>query len=1122
MIPVSTTHRRKLVILLITVFGGAVAVAAYLLFSIHQNDLYNAEVAARNQAGVLEAQLDTTLRRLDSDLQELADMSPRAMEKGRNEGQWIAIGDHLRQHLTKFPEVVGFRVFDAKGEMVYAVGGVVNANVHVADRPYFRTHRDDPKAGLLFSPVLVSRSAEKSVVNASRAVRDANGRFLGVVSALIDLGYFESLFRSIDVGPQGLISLRRRDDSTLVLRWPVQEGVVNQPLEPSNRIMERMGAGERQGISRMVSPVDGVERLVAFRRLEDYPFYIMVGLATRDVLAAWRGQVVLVGAAEGVLLLILLFLAWRLLRSEAALIMEAARRRIHFETAVDGIVVFDSEGYVLEANPRFAAMIGYPVEQMVQRHVSDWDVRWGGDELKRIVAELLAGNGATLKTRHRRRDGGEYDAEISVTPVCLDGCQSLYCIVRDVSERTRAEALILSSERRAATAFRASPLAVSIAHADDGVLIEVNERFSRVFGWSREELMGRSVMEIGLWDDSLVRQAWVASLKEHGRLVGQEVIWRNKAGEPRIISLSAEMLELDGELCVLAFAQDITGSKQAEEQLRLLANVFEHSSEAILITDRDNLIIAVNAAFTRLTGYCLEEVRGRNPKILSAGRSTPEDYRAMWRSIREQGLWQGEVWDRRKDGSCYPKWLAISTVRDGHGEIFQHIASFTDISERKAAEERIHHLAHYDALTGLPNRVTLLGRLRQAVATARREGSWVAVMFVDMDHFKTINDTLGHPIGDALLTEVARRLAMCVRDSDVVARLGGDEFVIVLTGAGDGALQASATVADKVLHQLADPYWVAGHELRSTPSIGIGLFPGDGEDTDSLMKNADTAMYHAKALGRNNYQFFTASLNQAAAERLQLEGSLRRALEREEFLLHYQPQVDAGSGVIIGFEALVRWRHPELGMVPPDRFIPIAEDTGLIQPLGEWVLRAACAQLSAMRQQGHDTLRMAVNLSARQLRHVDLPALVGAVLAENGLAGPDLELEITESTAMYNPQATILVFERLRAMGVRLAIDDFGTGYSSLSYLKLLPIHALKLDRSFVKDIEADANDAAICNATIALAHSLGLEVVAEGVETEAQYEFLRRLGCDLIQGYYFSKPLPADELARLPGLVLD
>jgi len=566
-----------------------------------------------------------------------------------------------------------------------------------------------------------------------------------------------------------------------------------------------------------------------------------------------------------------------------------------------------------------------------------------------------------------------------------------------------------------------------------------------------------------------------------------------------------------------ARVKNLLARKRTERQLRLAAHVFEYSGEAIMITDRDNRIVEVNPAFTRLTGYTLAEVRGENPRLLSAGRCAPEQYREMWRAITAEGVWQGEMWDRNKDGGIYPKLMTISTVRNQHGEIDFHIASFSDITDQKEAEARIRHAAYHDALTGLPNRTHLSIAMEQALADARRAEAEVAVMFIDMDRFKLINDTLGHHVGDEMLVEVARRLKECVRESDIVARLGGDEFVVVLTGMT--AASAATSVAGKLLAALARPYEIAAHVLHSSPSIGISVYPVDGADSATLMKNADTAMYHAKEQGRNNAQYFTAAMNATAAARMELEHELRGALAAGQFELHYQPQVYAGSGRVCCVEALIRWRHPRRGLLSPLDFIPLAEETGLIEPIGAWVLDEACRQLAAWRRAGIDGLGMAINLSAHQLRSPRLVDMVRETLLRHALREGDIELEVTESVAMTNPERAIGQLRALRELGVRLAIDDFGTGYSSLAYLKNLPIQALKLDRSFVRDIETDGNDAAICAATIALAHSLGLKVVAEGVETPAQQRFLADTHrCDYLQGYLFGKPMPAADLAALLG----
>jgi len=544
----------------------------------------------------------------------------------------------------------------------------------------------------------------------------------------------------------------------------------------------------------------------------------------------------------------------------------------------------------------------------------------------------------------------------------------------------------------------------------------------------------------------------------------------------------------------------------------VLLRAFAQSREAVLITDRDNRIVAVNIAFTRLTGYEKEEVLGQNPRLLSSGHAGPEFYVRMWHALSQHDFWEGEIWDKRKDGTTYPKCLTISVIRDEAGTIQNYVANFTDISSSKEAADRLAELAYHDPLTHLPNRLALDAQLTQALRICEREGRQLALMLIDLDNFKNINDSLGHHIGDELLEGVALRLRECVRSSDLVARLGGDEFVVVLPEI-DGPLTA-ARVASKIQSNLAECYLVADHVLYATPSIGISLYPGDGPDGITLLRNADSAMYHAKNSGRNNHQFYTARMNETAGERLQMENALRQAIASispasNEFSLHYQPQIDARTGSVVALEALLRWNSPSFGSVPPMRFIGIAEDTGLIQPLGDWVIWETCRQVQEMKTLGIQGIRVAINVSAQQLRNENLIQMVRGALACYELAPGEIELEVTENTAMHNPEVTLSILDQLSNMGIQLAIDDFGTGYSSLAYLKNLPINRLKLDRSFVSEIETDTNDAAICAATIALGHNLGLELVAEGVETEAQSEYLTRLGCDCLQGYLYSRPQP-------------
>ena len=588
--------------------------------------------------------------------------------------------------------------------------------------------------------------------------------------------------------------------------------------------------------------------------------------------------------------------------------------------------------------------------------------------------------------------------------------------------------------------------------------------------------------------------------------------WRSPYRDTQVMGPAIAGAALSLAIAALLYLrqQHLQRLQARDRALSLAASVIESLNEAIMVTDAHDRVVTVNPAFCSLTGLAERDVVGRAAAAVTGCPYNEEGSARFLERIAMDGLWRGEVEDRRLNGERYPKQLSIYPVRASGSLISHYVHSFSDISERRAAERQIHHLAHHDMLTGLPNRLSLQQRMEQAMSHARRHGTLLATLIIDMDHFKDINDTLGHHVGDALLVEVGKRLQRCVRQSDVVARLGGDEFVVLVTGMV--TTLTAAAVAEKIVTALSAPYAIDAYQLHSTPSVGIGVFPADGETVDDLLRNVDSAMYHAKAAGRNNYQFFDRSMSASASERLALQSSLHQAIAQRQFVLHYQPQIETGSGRLVGVEVLVRWQHPERGLVPPNKFIPIAEESDLIIRLGEWILQEACRQLSVWHSMGLD-LRLAVNLSARQLRSKNLLRQVKEVLLKHDLKPGQLELEITESVAMEDADNTLRMLAQLRELGVELAIDDFGTGYSSLSHLKLMPLHRLKIDRSFVKDIETDPDDAAICAATISLAHNLGLSVVAEGVETEAQFAFLGNLGCECAQGFLFSRPLPAAEL---------
>ena len=560
---------------------------------------------------------------------------------------------------------------------------------------------------------------------------------------------------------------------------------------------------------------------------------------------------------------------------------------------------------------------------------------------------------------------------------------------------------------------------------------------------------------------------------------------------------------------LVVIGRDVTEQVQSEHELRIAAITFD-SQEGMLVSDASGTILRANKAFMVQTGYKATELVGKPVNMLSSGRHDKAFYELMWRAIGEDGYWQGEVWNRRKNGEIYPVWLTITAVHDTQSQLSHFVATYSDVTERKEAEKRIRHLAFYDPLTSLPNRRLLQDRLQHALVASHRSNLYGALLFIDLDNFKTLNDTEGHLVGDQLLIEVAQRLRICIREEDTVARLGGDEFVILLEHlheeAEPAALQAEQ-VGMKVFDAINRPFQLRGKEQRTSPSIGVSLFNGEQDSSDELLKRADMAMYQAKADGRNTIRFFDPSMQEAVEVKARLEADLRRALENDELILNYQIQVH-DDGSIHGAEALLRWEHPERGAISPAEFIPLAEETSLILPIGEWVLQAACKQLAAWTGTELEGVRVAVNISARQFRQPDFVQDVRAVLQHYGLDPKRIKLELTESLVLDDISDTIAKMQELRDFGCRFSLDDFGTGYSSLAYLRRLPLDELKIDQSFVRDIGIDSNDDAIVRAIIALATSLGLNTVAEGVENEIQRDFLRENGCFVYQGYLFGRPL--------------
>lgn len=698
---------------------------------------------------------------------------------------------------------------------------------------------------------------------------------------------------------------------------------------------------------------------------------------------------------------------------------------------------------------------------------------------------------------------------------------------------------------------------VGVSFTRDRKFLHCNERFSEMFGWPRDELVGKPTHIVYPSEEAFSELGRIAIpvLSSGGRLDVELVMMRRDGATFWCRILGKAIDPTDHRKGTIFIVEDITDRKAADEALHQLLLEQQAILDNALIGIgflKDRVIVRCNRRLEELFGYGAGELSNVSTRVLYRSQKEFEAAARAYDILAQGGADFREQIMRRKNGIefwCRTRGNAVETGNPSIGSVWL----FEDITERKRTEEtllqvrdelelrvqertkelaaangrlqaeieerrlieaQVRHMAHHDALTGLPNRRLLEDRLGQAIAMAKRRGCGVAVMFVDLDRFKLVNDSLGHRGGDLLLQAVARRLRGLLREADTVARVGGDEFVVVLSDLREEA--PAATVAEKILGSLVQPYVIDGNDLRVTPSIGISLYPKDGTNVETLISHADAAMYHAKQMGRKNYQLFTSDMDCVAANRLQLENDLHRAIERGELLLHFQPKIDLASGRLCGMEALLRWLHPVKGLVPPGDFIPLAEDTGLIVPLGEWVIREACRQTTAWIEQGHPACPIAVNLSARQFRGRDLDRMIAAALGETGLSPALLELEITESTLMHNTEETMATLAKLQAIGLQLSIDDFGTGYSSLNYLKRFRVDKLKIDQSFVRDISSDPDDAAIVSAIIALAQHLKMRVVAEGVETAEQLEFLSGCGCDEAQGYYFSRPRPANEISSL------
>jgi diguanylate cyclase (GGDEF)-like protein/PAS domain S-box-containing protein len=796
----------------------------------------------------------------------------------------------------------------------------------------------------------------------------------------------------------------------------------------------------------------------------------------------------------------------------------------------DGVVISSAQGDfpMIYANPAIEQMTGYCQEELLGRNCRFLQNNDREQPALAIIRNALEkGQPCSAELRNYKKNGQLFWVRISISPVYNDAgvLTHFIGIQRDITASKAARVALEESEHKYQAFFEDSNDAILVLRADDWSVFEANPKASQMFGFAGEsqQAPGDStttalnsaaptivITDLSPFKNTVFDSMLIAfnkgeqSYRGHGYCV-------TCSGQRIPVEISATQLNIQHQRMVIATLHDQSFQIDAEERLQQSAVVFENSLEGVIITDAFTRITSINKAFETITGYCAAEVLGQKPAILRSGRHDAAFYDSMWSELRHNHQWTGEIWNRRKNGEVYPQLLTMTAILDKQGDVQNYVAVFSDVSALKESQQALEHQAHYDALTGLPNKLLLEARVRHLLSHQPRSQRQFAVLFLDLDHFKNINDSLGHVAGDTLLVAVTERLQQCIRQDDTLARLGGDEFVFIMEDILQ--VQDSAVMAEKIIKQFIQPFSIKDQDVYISVSIGITLAANNNATYDELIRNADAAMYQAKAEGRNTYQYYSKEMTSQAFRRLSFEAMMRQSLQANDFELYYQPQIRLADEKLIGYEALIRWQHPTLGLVMPDKFISIAEESSIILALGEWVLIEACRKGKQLLDAGKFFEHMAVNVSVPQLKKDTFLKTVKSALAETDFPANKLEIEITESFLMGNELEAARVLNQLRNMGIRIAIDDFGTGYSSLSYLKQLPIDTLKIDRSFIQHLPGSPKDSAIVQTVIALGNALGLEVLAEGVETPQQRDLLLSLGCYCVQGYLYSKPLPAEML---------
>ncbi len=1016
------------------------------------------------------------------------------------------MGEIVRMHTdAQGGSILQVAVIDARGYLVYSNLGMPKEPSFLGDREHFTVHQALLQDQLFVSRPVKGRVSGKWSIQLTRPFF-VQGQFAGVIVISVDPDYFVRFYRATGFGDNGAARMIR-DTGEIMARSSEQDKYVGKVIKP---VPYGDPGAPQQGSFRRQAQADGVDRLSSYYRLPQYGLTLVVGSSVEELLAPVRIQQQKTFLAAGVVSVLMILLASLLIRNmtrqmkaHQAVLESEERFRMIFDMLPIGISLGDQHGSVVDCNAAAQRMLGISKAEFLARDAA-WKVfRPNGSPMppsefatERALTEQRPVLDVSMEVR--TPDGGKVWLSANATPVHHPRYGVVGAFV-DISDRVRAETETRQVMQAAGEIIWLSDSAGHFTFA--------NAAACELLGYSQAEILAMRIPDLLPEEDLSDLQATVNEL-ETQPYVRREWWLKRKGWGTVLVEVVTQRLEKGRYLSI---GHEIGERKRAEHKLQLAASVFTHAREGIMITDARGTIIDVNDTFTRITGYSREEALGQNPRILNSGRQPPEYYTTMWRVLMETGQWSGEVWNRRKSGEVFAEMQTVSAVRDVSGVTQNYVALFSDITPMKTHQQQLEHIAHYDALTHLPNRVLLADRLQQAIHQSQRRQRSLAVVFLDLDGFKAVNDSHGHAVGDTLLIAVAERMKGALREGDTLARIGGDEFVAILVDLE--LAQDCEPVLDRLLAAAACPVVAGALELQVSTSMGVTICPQDGCDADLLIRHADQAMYAAKQAGKNCYHLFDVAHETAVRSRRDGVERIRQALQNGEFVLYYQPKVDLRNNMVVGMEALIRWRHPERGLLLPADFLPLIEDHSVSVELGEWVISTALAQIAGWQAAGLN-LPVSVNVGALQLQKAGFANRLNELLRAYPDVPPHLlELEVLETSAVEDIGAVSQIMHACRSVGVQFALDDFGTGYSSLTYLKHLPAEMIKIDQSFVRDMLSDADDMAIVRGIIGLAAAFGRRVIAEGVETTAHGTRLLALGCELVQGYGIARPMPAGDV---------